>query len=35
VPGGTTVNAELRVKEIHYRSAVSGLTGTLSVWAFR
>jgi len=35
VPGGTTVNAELRVRKIHYKSAVPGLEGTLSIWAFR
>ena len=35
VPGGTTFNAEMYVREIHYKSATTGLTGDLYVWAFR
>jgi len=35
VPGGTTFNAEMYVREVHYKSAVTGLTGDLYVWAFR
>ena len=35
VPGGTTFNAEMYVREVHYKSATTGLTGDLYVWAFR
>jgi hypothetical protein len=35
VAGGTALNAEIYVREVHYKSAIPGMTGELSVWAFR